>query len=95
MLVAFGSGVALEIVAVLEIVPLKLEDVWTTTVIVALPPAASEAMLHVMVPVPPTAGVLQENPAPEAETNVVFAGTVSVTETACAALGPALLTAMV
>jgi hypothetical protein len=54
------------------------------------------AFVHVMVPVPPTGGVTHDQPAGAAsETNVVLAGTLSVSETLVALLGPALSTVMV
>lgn len=90
-----GSGVVLETVAVFVIVPPKAAAVWTTMVSVALPPDAIDGIVQVIVPVPPTAGLLHEKPAPEAETNVVFAGTASITEIDCAVFGPALLTVTV
>ena len=52
--------------------------------------------VQVAVPVPPTGGVVHVQPAGAAsETNVVFAGTLSVSETLVAALGPALFSVMV
>jgi hypothetical protein len=62
---------------------------------VALPPATSEGIVHETAPVPPTEGVLQVNPAPEAETNVVLAGMVSVSVIDDASLGPAFETTIV
>src|SRR3954451_4785322 len=51
-----------------------------------------------MVPVPPAAGVLHENGVPvvcDSETNVVFAGTASVSETLDAADGPLFVSVIV
>ena len=58
-------------------------------------PAPRVATLQVIVPVPPTAGVVQDQPAAGAnETNVVPAGTASEAKRV-ASLGPALFTVMV
>jgi hypothetical protein len=59
-------------------------------------PAAKLGLVQVMVPVLPTAGVVQDHPAAGViEANVVFAGVVSVSATAVAVLGPALATTCV
>src|SRR5256885_203551 len=61
----------------------------------ALAPGANEAFMQVIVPGPPTAGVVQVNGGPfccDAETKVMFAGTVSVSVTFAAAEGPAFAT---
>lgn len=58
---------------------------------VALAPAPSVEIVHEMVPVPPTAGLLQANAGPlvcVSETNVVPGGSVSVSVTPCASLVP-------
>ena len=65
---------------------------------VAEAPEASVAIVPLIVPVPPTAGTLRTNAGPDvcvSETKVVLAGTRSVNETAAAALGPLLVTAIV
>jgi hypothetical protein len=65
---------------------------------VAEAPLASDAMLHVIMPVPPTAGAAQLNEGPlvcVAETNVVPAGVVSVSCTLAASDGPAFATVTV
>src|SRR5882672_775476 len=52
----------------------------TTRLKLALAPDASVAMLHVTVPVPPSAGLVQVKPGPAAcaiDTNVVCAGVAS------------------
>ena len=88
--VAFGSEVAVETRAVLETVPDAFGAMWTVIEKVA-DPVANEPIVQLMLPVPPTAGLLHENAGPdvcEAETNVVFAGIVSVSETLAAAEGP-------
>jgi len=87
----FASVVADVTLAVLVIVPLAAALTFTTNVNVAVAPDANVAMFAVTVPVPPTAGVVSVNAGPEVciiETKVVFAGTASVSETACASLGP-------
>lgn len=54
-----------------------------------LEPTARVAMLHVMVPVPPTGGVVQlQEPGLARDTNVVLVGTASVKLTVVAADGP-------
>ena len=67
----------------------------TTSVNTALP-AGSVAIVHVTVPVPPTAGVVHDQPAGDAsEVNVVFAGSASVSATVVALLGPLFATVIV
>ena len=88
-----GSVVVELTVAVLVIVePLGVAALTlTTSEKVAVAPAARVAMFAVIVPVPPTAGEVIEEPGPEVcitETKVVFAGVESVRETLCAGLGP-------
>jgi hypothetical protein len=58
-----GSNVSLSPVTVLLIVP-EEERTSTTTVNVVVAPLASSSMLQVMLPLPPTAGVVQEKAAP-------------------------------
>ena len=56
------------------------------------------AIVPVIVPVPPTAGLVRVNVGPEvwaSETKVVLAGTRSVSATVWASLGPALETVIV
>src|SRR5207253_1764286 len=73
----------------------SLELAFTTRVKVALAPAASFP-IAVMLPVPPTAGLVAVKPAAGVnDTNVVPVGMASVNWTACASLGPASLTVMV
>src|SRR5712692_2405331 len=79
-----GSVVAVAAVAVLlMIVPSAvLELTLTTMVNTALSPAVTVAFEKTTLPVPPTAGELVLQPEPvvtTADTNVVFAGTASVT----------------
>jgi hypothetical protein len=87
------SVVVVAAVALFEIVePLAaLAFTFTTIVKTAVSPAATVLFENTTLPVPPTAGVLPAHPVPvvtEDETNVVPAGTASVTVTLCASLGP-------
>src|SRR5689334_15132693 len=91
-----GSVVAVAAVALLVIVaPFAVFGLILTTIVnVAASPAKEVALEKTMLPVPPTAGALVDQPAPTvtlAETNVAFAGTASVTVTVCASLGPLLM----
>ena len=82
-------------VAVFVTVPPPL--VLRTRLNVAPAPLASNAMLQVTAPVPPAAGVAQVKAGPPvwlAETNVVPAGSVSLSCTFCASRGPLLVTAI-
>jgi hypothetical protein len=95
LLDGLGSGVADVIVAVSDkIVPeavaaLTLKTGWN----VADAPAAKFEIVQVIVPVPPTDGVTQDQPAGAArEKKVAFAGTVSVKLTEEAGDGPAFMT---
>src|SRR5580698_10932719 len=81
-----GSKVAALTSAVLEIVVPSgvLGDTVTTTVKLAEAPNASVPMVPVIVPVPPTAGLVKLNVGPEicaSEKNVVLAGMSSVKAT--------------
>ena len=70
----------------------------TTSVNVALAPAANVPRVAVTVPVPPTGGVVRVNAGPLSwvkDTNVVFAGMTSVIVTLRASLGPAFAAPMV
>jgi hypothetical protein len=91
------SAVAVETVAVLLIVePAALAATRTVSVKVAVDATAREALVQETLPVAPTAGVVQVNPAGDAsETNVVFAGSVSARVTFTAAFGPLFVTAIV
>jgi hypothetical protein len=65
----------------------------TTRVNEALAPAARLPMLQLTVPVPPTAGVEHDQPAAEvSDTNVVLAGTTSLSARLVAPNGPAFET---
>ena len=100
----FGSLVAELIAAVLtSAAPFGIfEGTLTVRVSTALtaPPAAKLGRVQVIVPPLSTGGVAQfKSGAPTAfcvnETNVVPAGSVSITETDCASLGPLLLMVIV
>jgi hypothetical protein len=93
-----GSLVVEATLAVFEIVPVAPGLMLTVIENVAEAPLANDASVQVIVPVPPTDGVLQENTGPvvcDSETKVVFAGTASVSETLCAFDGPLLVTVTV
>ena len=93
----FGSEVAEETVAVLEstVPALTLGDTATVSVKTALPTPRLGFELET-VPPAPTAGVVEDHPpGDERDTNVVPAGSVSVSDTVAALLGPALVTVMV
>ena len=69
----------------------------TTRLKLALAPAANVAMVHSTVPVSPGAGLAQAKAGPAVcviETNVVFAGVASLSETFWASLGPAFATSI-
>lgn len=90
----FGSAVVALIVAVFVLVdPLAVPgSTLKTNSNEALAPLASEAMVQVIVPVPPGGGVAQTNAGPVvcvAPAKVMFAGTLSVSVTFAAAAGPA------
>ncbi len=99
LLARLGSEVAAVTFAVLVIVVPAgvLGDTRTTTVKLAEAPSGSVAMVPLIVPVPPTAGLVKVNVGPEicaSETKVVLAGTMSVSATVWASLGPAFATVM-
>jgi hypothetical protein len=98
LLPVLESAVVELTVAVFEIVvPSAVSGLtWTTRMKVAVVPLASEPVVHVTVPVDPTAGVVHVQSVGAAiDWNVVCAGSGSVIVTLAAALGPALLTVMV
>src|SRR5476651_1528240 len=91
-------SVGLVMSAVFVTVPVAPPEIWTTNWNVEVPAAGRVAMLHVTVPVPPTAGVVQMNDGPPVcvqETNVVWAGTASVSPTVAASDGPLFVTEIV
>src|SRR5690242_9807218 len=93
LLAGVGSLVVEAAVAELEIVlPLAaLALTLTTMVKTAVSALATLAFEKTTLPVPPTAGLVVDQPVPvvtTADTNVVLAGTASVTVTLCAVPGP-------
>ena len=98
LLLGFGSVVDVVTLAVFEIVaPVAPGLMWTVIEKVA-EPGANEAIVQLTVPVPPTEGVVHENVAPvvcDSETNVVFAGTASVSATLAAFDGPLFVSVIV
>ena len=86
-----------EIVAVFEIVPAgRLELTATMSVNVAVSPDASEGFVQFTMPLAPTAGVVQLQPAgAESEVNVVPIGRTSFIATSGATLGPDAATSIV
>ena len=95
LLPGFGSGVAVEVLAVLVMtVPDAVPAVTVTTrVNVVEPPEGSEAMVQLTVA--PGAGQTQTVPACAKEEKVVCAGIASVRVTPVAAAGPLFFTTMV
>ena len=93
-----GSLVAEVTVAVLPSAAFGSSDVFTTSENVAVAVDGSEAMLQLTVPVAPAAGVVQVKVGPPVcviDTNVVVAGTASVSVTLTASAGPLLVTPIV
>lgn len=94
LLPGVGSVVADEVVAVAVRVELltTVRSTLATTVKVAVPPEASDALVKLTVPVPPTGGVVANHaPGAAAETKVVLAGSGRVTVGDTAVLGPLLV----
>jgi hypothetical protein len=93
-----GSVDVVVALAVLLSVPSgALADTFATMLNVAVAPEARLALVHVMVPFVPTLGLLQTNAGPVfwvVETNVVFAGSASVSETLVAGFGPLFVSEM-
>ncbi len=78
--------------------PAVFELTCTTSVKVAVAPAARVALVQVTVPVPPIAGVVQVNVGPAlwlSETKVVLVGIVSLQLTPWASDGPLFATVIV
>ena len=93
-----GSGLAAVTVAVLLIWPVANGATLSTMLNVAEAPLANVAMVHVIVPVPPTTGFVQANTGPVvwfSETKVVLGGSVSVIKTVAASEGPLFVTTTV
>ena len=92
---ALGSAVAEETVAVFDSEPVADGETLKTNANVAEAVVANVAMVQVIVPPAPTAGVVQLNVGPAvcvAETKVVFGGSTSVRTTLAASAGPAFMT---
>ena len=95
----YGSKVSLVAVAVLlSVVPFGvLALTLTTSLNVAVAPAANTEIVQLTVPVPPAAGVEQLKAGPLVcanETNVVLAGVASVNDALTASFGPKFLSEM-
>jgi hypothetical protein len=94
-----GSDVVAETLefAVMEVPIATVEGTFnTTTMSAAVPEAKLAESLQVIVPVPPTAGVVQVHPAgASTDWNVVLAGVTSVKVTPVAAAGPLFVTVCV
>src|SRR5262245_35198304 len=88
LLPVFGSAVVVAAVTVFVSVVLfgVFRLTFNTMVKVAVSPAATVIFVNVIVPVPPTGGVVLVHPFPatEIDTKVVFGGIGSVTVTDCA-----------
>ena len=97
LLARFGSLVDDVTVAVLLIaVPAAVPDGTFRTTVKLDDPAAKLALVQLIAPVPPEAGVVQDQPVGTViELNVVLAGVVSVRLALLAVLGPALVTTWV
>ncbi len=96
---AFGSDVVVDTFATFAMVlPLAAEAAAAiTNEKVAGPLGDSDPIVQVIVPVPPAGGVEQVNMGPavwDAETNVIPAGTASVSETVVALDGPLFVTVL-
>lgn len=97
LLEGFESGVAVEVLAVSEIiVPDAVPDpTFTTSVKVDVAPAPNVAIVQVTFPPEPGLGQLHAVPVCKNETNVVFVGIASLNVTVVAAAGPSFVTVMV
>src|SRR5438132_9860170 len=94
LLTRLGSRAAELAVAVLEMrVPSRvLALTWTTMVKLAVAPLARDVVVQLTVPVMPTIGVVQVQPADVTDRKVVCDSSKSSILTFAAALGPALAT---
>lgn len=97
LLPGFGSDVDEFTIAVLLIaVPAVVPAVTCRTTVKLADPAVKLGLVQVMVPVPPTTGVIHDHPAATTiDWYVVFAGVVSVRLALVAVLGPAFVTTWV
>jgi len=94
LLIRFGSPDIPPIIAVFVIVAPGAALTFTTRVIAVDPMVERGPRLQVIVPVPPTGGVLQL-PGLESETNVVPVGITSVKVAPASASGPLLVTVII
>ena len=94
LLAELGSAVEEETVEVAVMVVAAIEDAtFTTTIILAEAPEAKLASVQVTVPVAPTAGVVQIQPAgAEMDAKVVLVGTTSVKVAFVELAGPLFVT---
>lgn len=95
LLLDVGSDVVADTDDVAVIVPIATLDgtLSTTTMSAVFPELRFAVSVQVIVPVPPTAGVVQLQPAgADADWNVVFVGVASVKLTPVAAAGPLFVT---
>jgi len=95
LLLNVGSDVVADTDDVAVIVPIATLDgtLSTTTMSAVLPELRFAVSVQVIVPVPPTAGVVQVQPAgADTDWNVVFVGVASVKLTPVAAAGPLFVT---
>ena len=96
LLPGVGSAVVVVTVAVLLTVPVVPAPTSTTRVNTSLAPEATEGLVQLTVPVAPTAGVVQVQPAADVnELKVTPAGNGSFNADVTAAFGPALPTVIV
>jgi hypothetical protein len=93
LLARFGSEVVAATEEVAVISPAAVADTSTATTIFAeVPDARFAESVQLIVPVPPTGGVVQLHPAgARTESKVVFVGVASVKLTPVAAAGPLLV----
>ena len=94
-----GSLSAETVAVFVKFVPVAVPaGTFPTSVNVVVPETFSEAMLQLMVPPAPTAGVVHEKvcaPLCDSETKVIVPGSVSASATFVAAFGPPLVTVIV
>ena len=99
LLAGLGSGVNDELTAAVSLIRVPngvLEFTFTVTTKFAVAAAFRVAMVQVIAPVPPTAGVVHDQPAGVgSETKVVLAGVVPENVTVVAMPGPPLVTTCV
>ena len=97
LLAELGSEIAeLTVAVLLTAVPAAVPAVTFKATLKLAEPAAKLGSVQLMVPVAPTAGVVHDHPAGGVtDTNVVFAGVVSVRLAVVAVLGPAFVTTCV